>query len=258
MFDIEKLEKAELELEACQPKALRRRPRMACLHGGAGNASVFRRQLEKLMTHLADDVEVFFPEGALLSEEVRCDERGRKLMKLIHTFFGEDQVLREHAVTRYGPAGEQGPFYYDCLDEGIYHLERVLTGLPDDARPPDVLLGFSQGANMITILSARASLGCDNAIPPPRCVVLLENDRPGWPEQKPRLFDAPVPIPALVVGGHPESEAADAITKLFSNVVGTRHKDGHRPLPKDPAACEMLVKQVRDFIFEHCPLEQIY
>lgn len=228
---------------------LGRKPRIACLHGGAGNEHIFRTQLKRLIDTFGDDIELCFIEGCLLSEEVRTDPRGQRNIELMRSFFGKDQVLREHAVTTYGPRGEKGPFFYKRLDEGIAHCEQQLA----DLAPVDALLGFSQGANFSTILSARAARGLEGAAPPFRCVVLLENDRPGWPEQKPELFDTPLPVPALVVSGETDSEAGDAIAKMFTAVVASRHSDGHRPLPKDPEAIATLVTVAREFILEHCP-----
>merc|ERR1712232_724961 len=120
-------------------------------------------------------------DGGFISEEVRFDDRGKRNRDRNWSFFGAEQVLREHAVTTYGEKGENGPFYYDRLDEGIAHLEATLAALPG---PVDGLVGFSQGANMSALLCARSARECEHSAPPFRCVVLLENDKPGWAEQK--------------------------------------------------------------------------
>lgn len=236
----------------CGAQGGRRRPRVACLHGGTGNAHIFRTQLKHLIAALGDSVELIFVEGSLISEEVRFDDKGRRNRELMRKHFGDDQVLLEHAVTTYGERGQDGPYYYDRLDEGIGSVERRLASLP---APVDALLGFAQGANMSTLVAARAEKTSEGAAPPFKCLVLLENARPGWPEQKPDLFAAPLSTPALVVGGQPDSEAAAAVARLFAAPAMFHHADGHRPLPKQPEVREQMVEQIRSFIFQHCSSE---
>lgn len=229
--------------------SLGRKPRIACLHGGCANEHIMRQQLRPLLQKLGSEVEVCFVEGKHLTEEVRFDERGLNNVKTMRGVFGADQVLREHAVTTYGEHGDKGPFFYDRLDEGIAHSEACLAAL----QPIDALLGFSQGANFCTMLAARAVQGCEGTQAPYRCLVLLENDLPGWPTQKPELFESPLATPALVVSGHQESAAGDAVAKFFERPIAFRHDDGHRPLPRDRARSETLVDQIRRFVFQHCP-----
>mmetsp|Transcript_103947 Transcript_103947/g.324023 ORF Transcript_103947/g.324023 Transcript_103947/m.324023 type:complete len:263 (-) Transcript_103947:329-1117(-) len=261
MIDLDDLDEREAEedteaadagcvLLQAPTSGLGRRPRVACIHGGTSNAHIFRAQLRPLLARLGEEVDLVFLEGALLTDEVRFDERGKRNSKTMRAFFGENQVLREHAVTRYGDRGENGPYYYDRLEEGLGNLEAKLAAL---AEPVDALLGFSQGANFSTMLCARAARGDSGAPPPLRCAVLLENDRPGWPEQRPELFAAPLPVPVLVVAGQTESEAADMVSPLFTLASRASHADGHRPLPKDPKKAAEIVERVRAFLLQHCP-----
>lgn len=245
MIDMDELD----EMDPVEAKPLGRKPRIACLHGGGGNEFIFRSQLAPLIKRLGDEVELVFLEGKHLSDEVRFDERGKKTIETLRAVFGADQALREHAVTKYGELGDAGPFYYDRLDEGIEHSEATLRAVA----PIDALLGFSQGANFSTMLCSRAEKCLEGAAAPFRCMVLLENDLAGWPEQKPELFAEPLSTPALVVGGHKESKAADRIEEMFVDVETFRHEDGHRPLPRNKKALDEFVDMARDWIFKHCP-----
>ena len=247
---MEPVKRARVEDGAPAAAAAPRRPRIALIHGGCSNPFIFRKQLKHLLAALGETVELVDVQGGLLSKEVRFDERGLKNMALLHKVFGEDQVLREHAVTKYDSASEErypplGAFMYDRLEEGVAQLEEQLRQLEE---PVDVLLGFSQGANMATILASRAARGEAGAPPPFRGLVLLENDPPGWPAQLPALFSSKVPLPALLVGGALESPKTDAVGELFAEPEHTRHAEGHRPLPKDAEACAEIVGQIQAFI----------
>ena len=222
--------------------------RLGLIHGGCSNSFIFRQQLKHLLPLLGSSVELVDLEGGLLSEEVRFDDRGRQNMALLYKVFGDDQVLREHAVTCYD---EAGGFYYERLDEGTAHLEAQLRALP---APIDALLGFSQGANFSTILSARAEHHVGGAPPPFRALVLLENDPPAWPAQMPELFAAPLAVPALLVGGQRDAPKTEAVGRLYAHAEYAYHDEGHRPLPKDPAACMALVERIRDFIAKEANL----
>lgn len=218
------------------------RPRVGLVHGGCSNSWIFRQQLKPLLEALAEEVELVDLQGGLLSEEVRFDERGRQQMLLLHKAFGDDQVLREHAVTCYD---ESGAFYYDRLMEGIENLEAQLRGLPT---PLDALVGFSQGANLSTMLSARSVHRKEGAAPAFRALVLLENDPPAWPKQMPEVFAVALPTAALLVGGQALSPKTDEVGRLYARPEHARHADGHRPLPKDPAARAELVQRICSFI----------
>ena len=187
--------------------------RCATRHPRTRAQAIFRRQLKKLLARLGDSVELVDLEGGLLSAEVRFDERGVKNMALLHKIFGDHQVLREHAVTTYddSPASLErypphGTFLYDRLEEGLAHLEGQLETLRcDGGGPVDALIGFSQGANMATMLAARQQQrqqgqqqgqqqrqqgqqqdqqqGQQQGQQQFKALVLLENDPPGWPQQ---------------------------------------------------------------------------
>lgn len=92
-------------------------------------------------------------QGGLLSKHVRFDERGMKNMAMLHKIFGADQVLREHAVTKYDESRAveyppHGTFVYDRLDEGLSHLEVQLQQIGS----VDALVGFSQVIALFSIM----------------------------------------------------------------------------------------------------------
>jgi len=133
----------------------------------------------------------------------------------------------------------------DRLPEGIENLEAQMRAL---STPLAVLVGFSQGANMSTMLSARSAHRKEGAAPAFRALVLLENDPPAWPKQMPEVFATALPTPALLVGGQVDSPKTDAVGRFYASAEHARHADGHRPLPKDPAAREELVQRICSFI----------
>ena len=224
-----------------------RRARIGLLHGGCSNSAIFRIQLKRFLA-AAEALPLFdFVDlgGSLPTEEVRFDERGLANMRLMRKTFGEDQRLFEHAVTRYD---DEGRFYYDRLDEGIAHLEATMRR----RAPIDALIGFSQGANMATILSARACLKRDGAPPPFKALVLLENDPPAWHTKNvPELFTQPLQVPALLVGGSTESPKTEEVGRLYAEPQHLRHNEGHRPLPKEAERCEALVEGMVAFLRRH-------
>ena len=68
---------------------------------------------------------------------------------------------------------------------------QIETAIPGT---PDVIIGFSQGANLATVLAARAAA---RAAPLPSLVLLCPS-RPGWTSQLGGLFSTKIPTRALV------------------------------------------------------------
>lgn len=133
---------------------------------------IFRRQLKQLLAVLGDRVELVDLQGGLLSKQVRFDERGVKNMALLHKIFGMDQVLREHAVTKYDEshAAEyppHGTFWYDRLGEGLSHLEAQLQRHGS----VDALLGFSQVIALSWTMLHMMALACRSRGVSRLCVV---------------------------------------------------------------------------------------
>ena len=65
---------------------------------------------------------------------------------------------------------------------------------------------------------------------------------------------APVPTPALLVGGSDPSPKTDAVGELFvpEQTSHLRHSDGHRPLPKNEADCARVIEQIEEFLMCYC------
>lgn len=205
-----------------------------------------RMQLGKVKMTLGNEMDFHYVEGQRV-----CDDNN-PMVAGMRKVFGDDAVLREYAIATEDSRGWRT---YDELDAAIKYLEKKFKGLPGG--PPDVVLGFSQGANLATLLLARAELRLPGAPPPYRCGILLSGSKPGWAAQFPDLFAAPLETPLLVassdtdeiVGTGPDEQA-----KLFMHVTRAKHLGpGHRPLPADREEVKVLVQQMRDLIMQYCP-----
>jgi hypothetical protein len=106
------------------------------------------------------------------------------------------------------------------------------------------------------VLALRAA--ADVGLPPPRCLVLLEPDVPGYlaqPEVASLLTAAaPLQIPTLIVGalgGEGGRGSADALAPHFTDATLLEHAEDHRPLPANREAVAVLVQHIRDFTRTH-------
>ena len=187
------------------PPPLGRKARVALLHGTASNAKIVRVQLGRLTARLERDGvcdPIVIVQGSL-----PCGD-DNKMVDLMRTFF-PGEPLFQYAVPSLD-ADERRT--YDNVLTATAKIEAELRA----AAPIDAIIGFSQGANMATILAARAHARADGALdPPPRCVALLLPSRPGWPKQCDGAFGSDaavrrVPIPALIVDGKTDAMQARA------------------------------------------------
>jgi predicted esterase len=233
--------------------------RIACLHGTAGCEPVLRLQLAALLRELDDIASFVFIEGGLRvlpeswqpadneHERCRATREAREQALALRKVFGERHPQLQYAVPRYD---EDGARTYDDLTQAVMDLEAALAARGG----ADVLLGFSQGANLATVLSACAR-------PPFRAVVLLSPSKPGWVRQLPSLFSTPIATPAIVAASDDERYAeehalgsgATAVAGLYSTVSSLTHRGpGHRPLPAKADAD--FLRQIRAALCEACAL----
>mmetsp|Transcript_22157 Transcript_22157/g.71597 ORF Transcript_22157/g.71597 Transcript_22157/m.71597 type:complete len:284 (-) Transcript_22157:160-1011(-) len=228
------------------PVPLGRPTRVACLHGTAGNEKIFRIQLAKLIASLREEIvfEVF--EGS------RVIEPGNPHGDSMRKYFGQKEVLREYAPALIDADGLR-IYEPQATADAVLDLESRISG----AGGCDALLGFSQGANFISMLAARHSSGI-GPLSSLRCVILLAPARPGWVSQPAWLatFARPIGLPCLVVGGASDEAAGTGPTEVAALFRGCRyveHAEGHRPLPAERHDAEMVMEAIRKFLHEHCP-----
>ena len=85
--------------------------------------------------------------------------------------------LRDWFVTR---GNHYGEFSFDGFDEAVEHAEYEISKLLElKGKPIDILLGFSQGADLAILLAARHAKGkTSKLLPNMKGLVLLETDHP--------------------------------------------------------------------------------
>lgn len=250
------------------PTPLGRKPRIAFLHGTAGNEAIFRVQLGPLVRVLREMADLYFIEGSFVVGE------DNEQAAIVRQFFGESHTLYEYAR----PTTDERQWRtYAALDAGIEALEAALADLPGGGA--DALIGFSQGANLITCLCAcganrapgEAPTTAPMSIPGTpttapvriRAAVLLSPASPGWAAQRPDLFSAPLLTPSLVAYSETDPQVCSEhgcgprnVALLWAPAVVTvfQHSGpGHRPLPVDLKERDAFVNEVVALLKRECP-----
>lgn len=217
------------------------RPRIALLHGTAANATILRVQLAALLKELGA-FELVYVEGP----RVASDDNAQ--VATMRKYFGKDQVLRQFGTATlddrgwrtYEDVGDAADAAQAALDDKFPH------------RPPDAIVGFSQGANFASILVARYERR-QLQVP---CCVLMCGARPGWVRQLPsELFATPLATPALLVAAENDAVVGDGpqhMAKLFASPTLLTHPEGHKPLPSaDRHLLATLTRRIVDFLHDH-------
>ncbi|KAL1520856.1 hypothetical protein AB1Y20_022417 [Prymnesium parvum] len=219
-----------------------RPPRVAFLHGTAGNASILQIQLGPLLSRLRAHACHFIEGRAAVADDSPIGATMRR-------HFGAGQQLLEYARAAFD---ERDWRIYPDLDDALAYVERELAALPGGGA--DVLVGFSQGANLISCVAALL----ERKGTPLRCVVLLSPHRPGWARQRPELFSSPLSTPAIIawcpedtmISGGPEETAklwAPGCAKLCPHSGPL-----HRPLPANNEERAALLDDVLQLISQEC------
>jgi len=131
---------------------------------------------------------------------------------------------------------------YEDLDEALEFLQEQLH----KHRPIDGVLGFSQGANLASLLAAQAEAGHGANF---SFVVHICPARPGWVQQRPRLFKKPIPMRSFHISGRKDQNPPFALRHLYENPLCFMHEDGHRPVPGTTIQeANRVVRFILDFI----------
>ena len=235
------------------PVPLGRAPRIALLHGTAGNTTILKMQTSALQRELAAaGAELHVIEGSR-----ECEKDNPQLQPMVD-YFGDSHKYKEYARAVWDERRWR-TYEAKSMESAITYLEAALAKLPGGG--VDVLVGFSQGANMITCLAARA----ERAGRPYRATVLLSLQLPGWAAQEAELFASPLRTPSLIIWApsdttvyHPDTKACGPVecSKLFEAGYATQREHGgpgHRPLPKDKPEATALVGEIKAFVEAWCP-----
>lgn len=227
----------------------RPRLRLLCLHGMGTNSNILRRQLQPLLLATQSDaVDFHFLDG-----HDHCPPADATVAKV----FAGEQCRRYMERVRVDGGDE---FAYTGIDCAV---QAVLQQLHDHG-PYDGLLGFSQGANLATMVAAQLLNGQQGpgepSRPPcPRFCILMCGTEFGWAtKQLGHLFRGqPLPLPSCHIIGDmdPFKVTTEALAQLWKDPQMHRHPSGHRPLPPGKDA-EQLVSALRAFLMAHAvPLE---
>lgn len=129
--------------------------------------------------------------------------------------------------------------------------------------PFDGLLGFSQGANLATLVAAHLLRRGSEGVVVPRFALLFCGTQFGWTAQVPLLFPvgcAPLALPSFHVLGalDPFLPTTEALLQLWQAEGRRRavHSSGHRPLPPAGAETDALVAELRAFLLAQTQPEQ--
>lgn len=215
--------------------------RVLCLHGWRTNAKILQMQAEGLRQALGGAAEMHFLDAPFLATG--------PAQEIVRTFYEKeapffqwwDAIKREDADAESDADGRARSVYsYD----GLEHTLDFLVGQIHRLGPIDVLLGFSQGAAVVTVMNAHYAKTYGTA-PPWRACVLVAGFEPRAVETKHLLEDAfgnrlQLDIPSIHIIGTADPMAASS-EKLFERYAGAEkglkklkfvHEEGHKfPTP---------------------------
>jgi predicted esterase len=203
------------------------RMRLLCLHGNGTSGTILERQLYPL-SKACPEVELIFLDGA---------HKTQAFNELVAKVFGAAEHYRY--MERRKRADGSGDEYCGIAEAVAYaeaaYKEHGCQGV----------LGFSQGANLATML-------CAHLEEKPQMCVAFCGTQFGWQQQEECAdwFGAPLSVPSLHVVGRQDSIAATSVklSTLFKEPQLMYHESDHRPFPPSPAEAEPLAQAVRSFI----------
>ena len=203
------------------------RLRLLCLHGNGTSGSILKRQLHPL-AKACPELELFFLDGA---------HETHAFNHMVAKVFGEAKHYRY--MERRRRADSDGD-EYGGIAEAVAHAEAAYK-----EHRCDGVLGFSQGANLATML-------CAHLETKPRLCVCFCGTLFGW-EAQPECagwFDSPLRVPSVHIVGRHDSIAATSVklSTLFSEPRLLYHESDHRPFPPGPDEATPLAEAVRSFM----------
>lgn len=233
---------------------LGRKPRIALLHGTVSNSKIFKMQANALLRAMQERLGA---ECHIIEGPLECEANNPQL-ETMKGHFGESHSYLEYARSTYDERRWR-TYSADSLNHALMHCEAEIQKAFPGTDGADALVGFSQGAHLITLLAARA----EQTQRPLRAAVMLSTSLPGWTAQMPDLFAQPLATPALIAWStsdsllyHPETRACGPHEngKLFAAATLREHSGpGHRPLPKDKVDCGALIDEICAFLSARCP-----
>ncbi|CAK9082885.1 Uncharacterized hydrolase C22A12.06c, partial [Durusdinium trenchii] len=208
--------------------------RVACLHGTCSNGNITKVQLQRAAKLCGDMVEFIYLDGRMKSEkdnvmwkEMSKAFKGQDLYDWAKWLEPNDVKLRK----------------YHNLEETLNFIQ----GLLREHEPLDGIFGFSQGANMASLLAAEAVAGQGVTF---GFVIHSCPAGPGWVEQRPELFDRKLPMRSLHISGKEDTNPVLPLLELYEDPVSVVHSDGHKVIPSAGGReeADFVAKTIADFI----------
>lgn len=245
------------------------KPRVLCLHGTASGKKIMDAQFEKLFSKWATDIDHYVLEAVKTCPGSAKDPKTGKphvsaeAVEMMTQFFPGKPMMMYDDLT----FDEKGWRCYKKVEETLTWFQSMIK----KHGPFDGVLGFSQGANFAVMLAAMSYAATGKGL---SFVVAICPNAPGYTGQLPQLFEAPLPVPALIINGEQEGydegvkklmkgkpldkmgeEApAEHVAKLFQKPQRHSHPDGHRPFPAKAEEQEAMMEKIIKFVLKEAPM----
>lgn len=206
-------------------------PRILCLHGGGTNEAIMRVQTAKLRNQLRSEIDFDFLQGTMTMENVdpavkkRFDGPFLSWYDVTHDAYEGKRPAADYIAAL---TDESVTFKYPYAEEAMARLEEHI----EKEGPYDMLLGFSQGAILITLLTAmrleRARLG--TGPPPSWSHNILVCGMPVRANKFYGLFETPLDFSCTVGQGQqdPAFEWCKQLADQYAHPEYVEYPDGHR------------------------------
>eukprot|EP01024_Parvocaulis_polyphysoides_P030938 TRINITY_DN28077_c0_g2_i1.p1 TRINITY_DN28077_c0_g2~~TRINITY_DN28077_c0_g2_i1.p1 ORF type:complete len:244 (-),score=48.40 TRINITY_DN28077_c0_g2_i1:369-1100(-) len=213
--------------------------KILCLHGrGTGN-DIFKFQIRPLTNKLNQKFEFIYLEG-----QVECGAAP-----------GVHEVFQKNKYFGYMDKRkliDEDVYIYEKIDEAI---EYVINFLKNSEFEFDGWLGFSQGANLMTMVYSKLKQ-TDQMELLPKFLVLFCGSEFGWANDQKigDEFENKLLVRSFHVIGAKDSfqKQSHKLLKLFdeNNLKKFEHSDDHRPLPKMIDEKEQLMNEIENFMLQ--------
>mmetsp|Transcript_94320 Transcript_94320/g.177476 ORF Transcript_94320/g.177476 Transcript_94320/m.177476 type:complete len:243 (+) Transcript_94320:71-799(+) len=206
--------------------------RLLCLHGGGENSQAMEFRMRPLQRLLGSDVEITCLDGGLPWQGAVDPD--------IRSMFGESDGKKIWGW--YGTSEDAaGGLSYSGVEQSIFRIERFI----EDHGPFDVLVGFSQGCSMITLLTATLSQAGDL----PWRANLLCNGVPPKDGRYDHLFTAGLEVPSVHVLGKADPHYALGLKlkDMYSRSLVVEHNEGHK-LPDETPVTQAIAAALQRLI----------
>lgn len=214
--------------------------RVLCLHGGGENRLAMEYRMAALMSQLGEHAVFDYLEGPLhWTGHIDAD---------IATMFGAGGYWAWYTLAASGVC--------DGISQSLFHIESYIK----DHGPFDVLVGFSQGCSIITLLVARllksglrpgAQTGpkLDSVGVPWRLLILCNGVPPPDTDEYRQCFTHLLDVPTLHVMGKADRfyAASLRLRGLYSCPHVIEHNEGHK-LPRDSNLHAQIASVVKDYL----------